>query len=155
MNFAFLPDLSALAILIGILLLLRRSHSQQRTNLWLLGLLITFVESMAHIFYAPDGIPAATLHVLVIDCYLLAGLVFVWAGAGYSRSNRPRMLYLVLNGVPLLAVATIYGLNLRSASPYFIPIVLGGIVGVVTSISLRHSRLLVLAHVVGARSLTW
>src|SRR5215831_14829448 len=81
MNLAFLPDLSALAILIGILLLLRRSVSEQRTNLWLLGLFITLVESMAHIFYAPAGIPAAFLHVVVINCYILAGLVFTWAGA--------------------------------------------------------------------------
>ena len=79
MNLAFLPDLSALAILIGLLLILRRRHSEQRTDIWLLGLAITLLESTAHTFYAPTGVPAAALHVIVVDCYLLAGLVFNWA----------------------------------------------------------------------------
>src|ERR1700722_3779813 len=149
MNFAFLPDLSALAILIGILLLLRRRHSEQRTNLWLIGLFITFVESMAHIFYAPSGIPAAFLHVVVIDCYMLAGLVFDWAGAGYSLSNRPRVLYLVVNGLPLLAIATLYGLNIRVASAYIPAVVVGVVVGIISSTYLRHSRFLTAAHFFG------
>jgi diguanylate cyclase len=155
MNFAFLPDLSALAILIGILLLLRRSVSEQRTNLWLCGLLITLVESIAHIFYAPTGIPAAFLHVIVIDCYLLAGLVFDWAGAGYLFSNRPRMLYLIVNGLPLLAITTIYGLNIRTQAPYITPIIIGMFAGVVTSIYLRHSRFLALGHLIGWSALAW
>jgi diguanylate cyclase (GGDEF)-like protein len=155
MNFAFLPDLSALAILIGILLLLRRSVSDQRTNLWLLGLLITLVESMAHIFYAPTGIPAAFLHVIVIDCYVLAGIVFSWAGAGYALSNRPRMLYLVLNGLCLLTIATFYGLNIRSTPPYLPVIVTGMVVGVVTSIYLRKSPVLAIAHLIGWMALSY
>lgn len=149
MNFAFLPDLSALAILIGILLLLRRRHSQQRTNLWLLGLLITFVESLAHIFYAPVGVPAAVLHVVVVDCYLLAGLVFDWAGGGYPISNRPRWLYLVLNGLPLLIVTTIYGLNIRVADAYLPVIAVGLVTGVASSLMLRRNRILAAVHLFG------
>src|ERR1041384_3374572 len=79
MNFAFLPDLLALTILIVILLLLRRRPPQEQAALWLLGLLFTLIESLAHIFYAPNGLPSTILHVIVIDCYLFAGLVFVWA----------------------------------------------------------------------------
>jgi diguanylate cyclase (GGDEF)-like protein len=149
MNFAFLPDLSALAILIGILLLLRRRHSEQRTNLWLVGLLITFVESMAHTFYAPVGVPASFLHVTVVDCYLLAGLVFSWAGAAFPVSNRPRVLYLLLNTLPLLALTTLYGLNLRVTRVYVPVVVVGMVVGVASSIYLRRSRLLVVVHLVG------
>ena len=48
MNFAFLPDLLALAILIVILLLLRRRHPQGRADIWLLGLFFTLVEAVAH-----------------------------------------------------------------------------------------------------------
>ena len=110
---------------------------------------------MAHIFYAPTGIPAAFLHVVVINCYILAGLIFTWAGAGYSFSNRPRMLYLILNGLPLLAITTIYGLNIRSTPPYLPAIVIGMIVGVGTSIYLRKSRLLALAHLIGWSALAW
>src|ERR1700734_2963817 len=91
MNFAFLPDLLALALLIVILLLLRHRHPQERTNLWLLGLFITLVEAVAHTFYSQSGPPQRMLHVIVMDCYLLAGMVFVWASGGYPISARARL----------------------------------------------------------------
>ena len=69
MNFAFLPDLLALTILIVILLLLRRRHPQEQADLWLLGLFFTLIESLAHIFYPANTSPGTALHVIVIDCY--------------------------------------------------------------------------------------
>jgi diguanylate cyclase (GGDEF)-like protein len=137
MNFAFLPDLLALTILIVILLLLRRRHPQEKADLWLLGLSFTLIESMAHIFYAPSGLPSTLLHTVVIDCYLLAGLVFIWASGENSDSSRLR--YLVLNSVPLLAVNTAYGLHLFTPTVFLPPIALGLIVGVATSLALRKS----------------
>src|SRR5947209_10923359 len=102
MNYAFLPDLSALAILIVILLLLRRRHPQRQANLWLLGLLFTLLESAAHIFYAPSGLPSTILHTVVILCYLMAGLVFVWASGDYQPADHRTLNFLLLNSVPLL-----------------------------------------------------
>src|SRR5580693_2173671 len=125
MNFAFLPDLSALAILIGILLLLRRRHSEQRTDIWLAGLLITLVESIAHIFYAPTGVPNTILHIIVLDCYLLAGLVFNWASGDSAIPRRTRLLYIVLNAFPLLTMNTIYALNIRTPRAYLPVIAVG------------------------------
>ena len=87
MNIAFLPDLFALAILIVILAMVRRRHSDARADAWLLGLFFTLMEAMAHTFYAPQGMPTKVLHVIVLDCYLLAGLVFNWA-AGDQRLPR-------------------------------------------------------------------
>ena len=137
MNYAFLPDLLALTILIVILLLLRRRHPQQQSDLWLLGLFITLLESVAHIFYAPHGMPSTVLHTTVIDCYLLAGLVFVWASGDHP--SRPRLLYLALNSLPLLIVETAYGLHLFRPSVFLLPIALGLVTGVGTSITLRRS----------------
>src|ERR1700685_578929 len=112
MNYAFLPDLSALAILIVILALVRRSHSEERANAWLLGLVLTLIEAVAHTFYAPDRMPNKALHVIVLDCYLLAGLVFIWAAGDQRLTRGTRFLYLVLNGLPLMVLVTTYGLNL-------------------------------------------
>ncbi|MDE3106377.1 MAG: GGDEF domain-containing protein [Acidobacteriota bacterium] len=126
MNYAFLPDLSALAILIAILLVLRRRHPQQRSDLWLLGLFITLVEAVAHTFYARNGIPAKALHVIVLDCYLLAGLVFTWASGEQIDDRRARMLNLGINVLPLFALNTIYGLNLRVRAPY-VPVLVAGV----------------------------
>ncbi|MDP9039013.1 MAG: GGDEF domain-containing protein [Acidobacteriota bacterium] len=149
MNSAFLPDLFALAMLVAILVLVRREHSEERANAWLLGLLITLVESIAHTFYAPHGIPARTLHVIVIDCYMLAGLIFVWASSDRNMSRRSRLILLVLNGAPLLALTTPYGLNLRMPQVYIPAVVLGVVFGVGSSLLLRRSVSYAALHLVG------
>jgi diguanylate cyclase (GGDEF)-like protein len=136
MNYAFLPDLSALTILIVILLLLRRHHPQRQVNLWLVGLFFTLIESSAHIFYAPVGLPSTILHTVVIVCYLLAGLVFVWASGNYEPVDRRTLLFFLINSIPLLAICMTYGLHLYSKTAFLPWIVLGLIVGVATSLSL-------------------
>ncbi|WP_051979694.1 GGDEF domain-containing protein [Edaphobacter aggregans] len=137
MNYAFLPDLLALTILIVILLLLRHRHPHEKADLWLLGLFFTLIESVAHIFYAPTGLPSTILHTIVIDCYLLAGIVFIWASGEYSDPSRLR--YLALNSIPLLAVNTVYGLHLFRPGAFLPAITLGLILGVTTSLTLRKS----------------
>jgi diguanylate cyclase (GGDEF)-like protein len=139
MNYAFLPDLSALAILIVILALVRRSHNEERANAWLLGLLFTLIEAVAHSFYAPGRLPSKVLHVIVLDCYLLAGLVFIWAGGDQRVARSSRLLYLALNGLALLLLTTTYGLNLRIAHVYAPAIVIGLLVGVGSAFVLRSS----------------
>lgn len=141
MNYAFLPDLSALTILVVILFLLHRRHPQEQADIWLLGLFFTLVEATAHTFYARFGVPARVLHVIVLDCYILAGMIFTWAAGDQRLSRRVRFFYLALNVVPLLGVATTYGLNVRTAQPYFPWIALGLVVGVATSLYMRRSWL--------------
>ena len=149
MNYAFLPDLSALALLIGILLMLRRRHTEQRADIWLLGLGITLIESTAHTFYAPVGVPNTILHIVVVDCYLLAGLVFNWASGEFPISSRNRLLYISLNGLPLLAINTLYGLHVHTPGAYLPIIAAGLVIGVTSSIFLRRSRVLVAVHFFG------
>jgi diguanylate cyclase (GGDEF)-like protein len=139
MNVAFLPDLSALAILIVILALVRKRHSEERANAWLLGLLLTLIEAVAHTFYAPQGVPNKVLHVIVLDCYLLAGLVFTFAAGDPKHSRSARLTYLALNGLPLLLLTTTYGLNLRVVHVYVPAIVLGFVISVGSSIALRRN----------------
>jgi diguanylate cyclase len=137
MNIAFLPDLFALAILIVILALVRRRHPDARADAWLLGLFFTLVEAGAHTLYAPHGIPDRVLHLIVLDCYLLAGLVFNWAAGDQSIPRNNRLAYLALNGTALLVVTTIYGWNIRVTSAYIPAIIVGMAVGVATSLYLR------------------
>jgi diguanylate cyclase len=139
MNYAFLPDLFALAILIVILLVLRSRHPQKQVDLWLLGLFFTLVEAIAHTFYATHGMPNKFLHVIVVDCYLLAGLVFTLASGNRARSLRNRLLYVALNGLPLLAMNSLYGLHFRTSQPYFAVVAVGLVLGMASSIYLRES----------------
>ena len=139
MNYSFLPDLLAMAMLVILLLLVRREHSQERSNAWLIGLFITLVEGTAHTFYAPQGVPDKFLHIIVIDCYMLAGMVFVWAAGDLSIPRASRFLYLTLNAIPLLALATPYGWNLRFERAYIPAIIAGAAIGVGSSLILRRS----------------
>jgi diguanylate cyclase len=141
MNYAFLPDLSALTILVILLVLLRRRHPHGQVDVWLLGLFITLVEAVAHTFYANNALPSKILHVIVMDCYLLAGLVFTWASEDQFLARRPRLLYLSLSGLPLLALTTIYGWNVRNPEPYFPVAAAGLIIGVSASLYIRRSWL--------------
>src|SRR3982074_1993461 len=104
MNYSFLPDLLALMILIVILLLLRRRHPQGRADIWLLGLFFTLVEAIARPFYPPNGPPPKALHLIVMDCYLMGGVVFVWASGGYPFSREAEWLALSLTSLPLLRI---------------------------------------------------
>jgi diguanylate cyclase (GGDEF)-like protein len=149
MNYAFLPDLSALALLIAILLLMRRRHPQQQADIWLIGLLITLVESIAHIFYAQDGMPAKILHVVVVDCYLLAGLVFTWDAGEHPLPVRTRILYLVINGLPLLAINTTYGLHIYLPNAYYPWVAIGLLTAIGSSLVLRRPWLSTVVHIAG------
>jgi len=149
MNYAFLPDLSALTILIVILLLLRRRHPQRQANLWLLGLFFTLIESSAHIFYAPSGLPSTILHTIVIVCYLLAGLVFVWASGDYKPTDTKSLLFFLINSFPLLAISTAYGLHLFTATAFLPWIATGLVFGVASSLYLRRSPILALLIAAG------
>src|SRR5271170_4833991 len=149
MNYSFLPDLLALAILIVILLLLRRRHPQGRADIWLLGLFFTLVEAVAHTFYPMSGPLPKSLHLIVMDCYLLGGVVFVWASGGHSISTRVELLYLSLNSLPLLAISTLYGLHIYSAVAFFACMASGLVIGVASSLYLRHNWRYAALHVCG------
>ena len=149
MNYSFLPDLLALAILIVILLLLRRRHPQGRADIWLLGLFFTLVEAVAHTFYPLQGPPPRSLHTIVMDCYMLAGVVFVWASGGYSLAARTELLYLALNSAALLGVTTLYGLHVYVPVAFFACIASGMVIGVASSLYLRHDWQLAVLHVCG------
>jgi diguanylate cyclase (GGDEF)-like protein len=149
MNFSFLPDLLALMILIFILVLLRRRHPQERADLWLLGLFFTLVEAVAHTFYAHNGPPQKILHMIVMDCYLLTGMTFVWAAGVHPASKASRLLYLSLNGLPLLALCTVYGLHMDRGIVFFLCMAAGMVIGVSTSLYLRRSWISAVLHVCG------
>jgi diguanylate cyclase len=149
MNYAFLPDLSALATLIAIFLLMRSRHPQKQADIWLLGLLITLVESVAHIFYSPSGMPARILHVIVLDCYLLTGLVFTWDSRRHPLSLKVRLLYLSLNALPLLAIDTLYGLHFYTPSAYYPAIAAGLLIAGASSLYIRRTWVITLLHLSG------
>jgi diguanylate cyclase (GGDEF)-like protein len=149
MNFAFLPDMLALAILVVILMVLRKRHPQERADLWLLGLFFTLVEAVAHTFYASSGPPQRPLHVIVMDCYLLTGMIFVWASGANPISSSPRRIYLAVNSLPLFGICTLYGLHILSGAAFYPFMAAGLLIGVTSSVYVRKSWLLAGLHAAG------
>jgi len=149
MNIAFLPDLSALAILIFILALVRRRHPEARADAWLLGLFFTLVEASAHTLYATQGMPDRILHLIVLDCYLLAGLVFNWAAGDQNVPRNTRLVYLSVNGFAMLLLTSLYGWNIRVPGAYVGSIAFGVLVGVASSLFLRQNVRYALMYLAG------
>jgi diguanylate cyclase (GGDEF)-like protein len=84
-----------------------------------------------------------------MDCYLAAGVVFTWASGGYPFSRNVELIYLSLNTLPLLALTSLYGLHIYSATAFFAAMAAGLVIGVSSSLYLRHNRLYALLHVCG------
>lgn len=149
MNYAFLPDLFALAILIFILGMVHRRHPDARADAWLLGLFFTLVEAGAHTLYAQRGIPHPYLHTIVLDCYLVAGLVFNWAASDQCLPVRRRLLSICLNGLTLLSITSIYGWNIRVPNVYIPFVIAGMIIGVANALLIRKDWRFAMAHIAG------
>jgi diguanylate cyclase (GGDEF)-like protein len=128
MNIRLLPDLVAMAALLAVLYFLRRRHPQERVGLWIVGLIFIFLEALAHFVYAPRGPFHIPAHVVALDSYLAAGMIFLWAAAQPLYARRPTLIYLLVNTPALAALVTIYALDVRTPGPYLIAILCGAIV---------------------------
>lgn len=131
MNIQLLPDLAAMATLLAILYFLRRRHPQEGVGLWIVGLLFIFLEAIAHLLYMVSGPRHIPAHLLALDSYLAAGLIFVWAAAKDLYPGRTTRIYLLLNAVPLAAIMTTYALDVRRPGPYRVTAVCGLAVGLI------------------------
>src|SRR5271170_758381 len=130
MNYRLTPDLAAMAVLLTILYFLRKRHPQERVDLWITGLLFIFLEAIAHAFYAPKGPWHITSHVVALDAYLAAGVIFLWAAAKPIFPPDRTLHYLYLNAPPLFAVLTTYGLDVRAPQIFQLFIAIGLILGI-------------------------
>ena len=132
MNIQLLPDLAAMATLLTILYFLRRRHLQEGVGLWIIGLIFIYLEAIAHFLYKPSGPLHLPMHVLALDSYLAAGIIFLLAAARGLFPKRLTLIYLLVNAPALVAIDTIYGLDLRSPELYHFAAVCGLALGLLT-----------------------
>jgi diguanylate cyclase (GGDEF)-like protein len=132
MNIELLPDLAAMATLLTILYFLRRRHLQEGVGLWIIGLLFIYLEAFAHFLYKPSGRLHLPMHIVALDAYLAAGVIFLWGAARGLFPQRLTTVYLLVNTPPLIAIETMYGLEVRNPEPYHLTAVCGLVLGLVT-----------------------
>ncbi len=75
--------------------------------------------------------------------------MFVWASGGYPFSRNVELIYLKLNTLPLLAITTLYGLHIYSPVAFFASSPAGLVIGVASSLYLRHNWRYAALHVCG------
>lgn len=79
MNYLLLPDLAAMSLLLGILYFLRRRHPGESVDCWLFALVFVFLEAIIHAAYPKPGPWRLVAHVSALNCFYVAGAIFLWA----------------------------------------------------------------------------
>jgi diguanylate cyclase len=139
MNFLLLPDLAAMAMLLSILYFLRMRHPREAVDLWLIGLLFIFFEAIVHAAYPAPGPWRTAAHVVALNFFFVAGAIFLWASGRDIFPRKAALRYLLVNSLPLSALLTVYGLNIRDPRIYHAVAGFGLILGIVSAFAIART----------------
>jgi diguanylate cyclase (GGDEF)-like protein len=121
MNYLAIPSFLGLTWMALVLLRVHDPRASQRLRLWVAGLALIQAEAVARFFYTLPTVTGSHhlfAHAAALDCYFLAGVVFLRSsGTSASRVAAGRW-YLLLSAVPHLVLLTCYGMDVRPAAIY-------------------------------------
>jgi diguanylate cyclase (GGDEF)-like protein len=103
--------------MMSVLLWLRRVYRDARVDMWMIGLTFILIEAIAVAVFRSKEFVQAT-HVIALDAYVLAGVSFGWAARKDTFSAGGWAPLPILPAVPLFAVASIYGLDVKARQPF-------------------------------------
>lgn len=118
MSLTSVPDILGMLILMIVLGTLRARQSDRRVDIWLLGLFFILLESVAVGVYRGSGWFHLVMHAVALDAYLVAGVTFGWAARRDLLPGSSHLPFFLLPAIPLLAINTIYGLDVHAPGPY-------------------------------------
>ena len=139
MNYLLLPDLAAMAMLLSILYFLRRRHPREAVNLWLIGLLFIFFEAIIHAAYPAPGPWRLAAHVVALNCFYVAGAIFLWASGRDLFPRKPSLLYLLLNSLPAVVLLTTYGMGIHRELTFEAIAACGLCLGIVSAFAIART----------------
>jgi len=144
MNYLLLPDFFAMSLLVSVLLAVRkRCRDFEGLRLWIGGLMLILLECAAHIIYT---LQHSTLlihrvsHVIALDAYLLAGILFLFSASATLRAVTRREVFIWTNSMPMLVMLTAYGLDVKTSSAYWICVAGGVLVAAASCLMWRGVR---------------
>ena len=103
--------------MMSVLLWLRRAYRDSRVDLWMIGLTFILIEAVAVAVLRSKEFVQMT-HIMALDSYVLAGVSFGWAARKDVFSKRGRVPLAIFPALPLMVLATIYGLDVKSPKPF-------------------------------------
>jgi len=116
MNLTALPDLLALATLVGGFISLLRKHAGNHLGLWLAGWIFILIHFTAELFDSGNGI--WHLSMLTVSMWMLemCGMAFVWAAVHREVSGHSRWTAVAIAFTPLAyTAALIWGVQSPAA----------------------------------------
>ncbi len=139
MNYLLLPDLAAMAMLLSILYFLRRRHPREAVDFWLVGLAFIFLEAIVHAAYPAGGAWRRAAHIIALNLFYVAGAIFLWASGRDVFPRRSALSYLLVNSVPVVALLTVYGLDIRDPRRYQAISACGLFFGIVSAFAIART----------------
>lgn len=143
MNYLLLPDMFAMSLLVGVLLALRsRRHERDSMQLWVAGLLMILAECAAHILYTVRGTSLLVhrlSHIVALDTYLLAGVLFMLSASPTLRSTPHRRVFVSGTSAPFLVILSLYGADVSTRWPYYVCIATALLAGFILCLVLRRT----------------
>jgi diguanylate cyclase (GGDEF)-like protein len=122
MNFLAIPSFLGIAWMTFVLARVHDRNDSGRLRLWVGGLLLIVLEGLSRIVYYQTGLTPLThklAHVVALDAYFLAGIVFLRSSAGEHSRYATGRWYLLLTALPHILLLTCYGLALPQQWVYF------------------------------------
>jgi diguanylate cyclase (GGDEF)-like protein len=131
MNLLSLPDIAGMVILMGVLDWLRRKYRDSSVDLWMLGLLFILLEAVAVAVLKNSPSLSRVSHAMALDAYVLAGVTFGWAARQDMIPGQWHLPLFLLPAVPLFALTTIYGWDVKTRPAYLTIVALSLVVGAI------------------------
>ena len=125
MNFATLPNLIALAILVAVFWAISSKDTSERLHLWLAGWFLVLLHFTAQFLSPANGPANKLLDAISIDCLILAGVAFVISVSTVATTWQRQLVMTATIAVPCLAFTN--GVVWEIASrPYYYGIIVVG-----------------------------
>ncbi len=124
-SYSYIPGTIVMALLLVVLLLLRKRHATLRIDSWLLAFGFIIIATTAASLPRPHTDLRLFYHFLQLVFEMLAGLTFIYGAEALHSSGKPRDAYLLWNGPAMLALMVVYSWYIGAHWVYIIIITIG------------------------------
>jgi hypothetical protein len=123
-NYAALPSLIALAVLVGVFRSILRRESSDQLNLWLTGWVLVLMHFVALFMDVGDGLQQRIWEAVLLDTLALAGIAFLISVSFKPEDRLQRALLALIIGLPALTYLNAVLSQVTAKSLYYVVILI-------------------------------